>query len=116
MVSDGEWNDACQLEAVAQGGKTIVFSTLKGNIKVWDVGLNKIVKEWIQPDTQPGFAISPDDQFLAVAGWQAIYIHAIEGWQVKQVIEVDAYVWCMSFSPAGDKLACDTSRRDIFCL
>ena len=95
--------------AVTRDGKKIICGTWKGEVKVWDVGLKDIVKEWTHPKWSPRVAISPDDLFIAVHSESTVFIHAIEGWEVKQVIEVGKDVCRVSFSPAGDKLALCTT-------
>ena len=104
-------NDVFKL-AVTRDGKTVICSTGEGNIKVWDVGSNKIVREWTHLDPYPQLAVSPDSRFVAV-GSETVIIRVIKGWDVKQVIEVSKEVWSMSFSPAGDKLACGIGDGNI---
>ena len=102
-----EWDGVRNL-AVTRDGKKIICGTW-GKIKLWDVGLNEVVKEWTYPKDCPRLAISPDDLFVAIRSKSTVFIHAIEGGEVKQVIEVGRYVGNMSFSPAGDKLALCTT-------
>ena len=105
-------NDVFSL-AVTRDGK-IVCSSKEGNVKVWDIRSNEIVKKWAHPDSHPRISLSPDDRFVAVGseiGW--VFIHSIEGRQVKQAIEHGACVRSMSFSPTGNKLACGTPNGNI---
>ncbi|KAF8419801.1 WD40-repeat-containing domain protein [Boletus edulis BED1] len=83
--------------AVTHDGKKIISSDGAGRVKVWDVESHKLVREWpcSEPEECPNIAISPDDQFIASI-------------DVGDDEDEDApvFVWCMSFSPNGDKLAC----------
>ena len=109
VLNDLDRLDAIVHLAVTQDGKTLICGALRGKIKILDVGLNEIVKEWTHPGSCQHFAISLDDRLLAV-GDSEVYIHGIEGWDVKQVIQVHD-LRCLSFPPAGDKLACATGRK-----
>ncbi|KAG6382171.1 WD40-repeat-containing domain protein [Boletus reticuloceps] len=95
--------------AVTRDGKKIISSGEEGSIKVvWDVESHKLVSDWTCSDGYPKIAISPDDRFVAVGSW-TVKSYSMEGEQVNQSFDIgdeDALVWCMSFSPNGDKLAC----------
>ena len=93
--------------ALTGDGKRIISSDKKGRVKVLDVELDKVVKEWLHPEVPALVSVSPDNRLVAV-GSKKIFIHAIEGWEVQQTIEVGDHPRCMSFSPAGNKLACST--------
>ena len=97
--------------ALTADGKKIISSDNKGGVKMLDVELDQVVvKEWFdgQEVQAVRVSISPDNRLVAV-GSKRVFIHAIEGWQVKQTIEVGELLWCMSFSPAGNKLVCSTT-------
>ena len=91
--------------ALTGDGKKII-GDWEGGVKVLDVESDQVVKEWF--DKFPPVAVSPDNRLVAVGSKERIFIHAIEGWQVKQTFEVDKDPLRMSFSPAGNKLACST--------
>lgn len=100
---------------VTRDGKKIISGAEDGSVKVWDAQSHQLVKEWSEshPDEYPAsIAISPDDRLVAIGYW-TVFIHAVEEeWHIKQSIEVGT-VFCMSFSPNGHKLACDTIDNEI---
>jgi WD40 repeat protein len=92
--------------AVTRDGTKIISSDDEGEIKVWNVESHEIVKEW----THPGgvwIALSPDDRLIAVSE-EAVFFYTMEGRRVGHPIQVGKLVWCMCFSPDGNKLACGT--------
>ena len=94
--------------AVARDGTKIISSGCSGKIKIWDVELHKLVKEWTHPESHPNIVISPDDRFIAI-GKKNVGIYTMEGIPVSHSIEVGRnFVSSMSFSPNGDKLAYGT--------
>ena len=98
---------------VTQDGKNIVSGDMIGNIKVWDVESQEVVKRWAHLDGDLPIVISPCGRLIA-AGCRTVFIYAAEGgWQIKQSIEVGERCWCMAFTPNGDKLACGTAGGDI---
>ena len=94
--------------SVTRDGTKIISGDDDGKFKVWNVESHEIVKEWTHPGTRscPKIAISPDDRLIA-AGDEIVVFYTMEGRQVNH-IEVGRFVWSMSFSPDGKKLACGT--------
>ena len=97
--------------AVTWDGTNIISSDLDGKVKVWDVGLHKMVKGWTHPESYPRIAILPDDRLIVVSD-RAVAIHTMQGRQANHFIEVKELVVSMLFSPDGMKLACST-KGDI---
>ncbi|KAG6382173.1 quinon protein alcohol dehydrogenase-like superfamily [Boletus reticuloceps] len=97
--------------AVTRDGTKIISGDEEGRIKVWDVESHKLIREWPCSRRSTKIAISPDDRFVAV-GYRTVKIYSMEGEQVNQSIDVGD-VWCMSFSPNGDKLACGSIGSNI---
>ena len=98
---------------VTQDGKKIVSSDKEGNVKVWDVESQEVVKQWAHPVEEFPLVISQCGRLIA-AGGRTVFIYAAEGsWQIKPSVEAGEYCWCIAFSPNGDKLACGTLSGDI---
>ena len=105
LLRDG---DEMESLALTDDGKKIISSDDRGRVKVLDVESGQVVKEWLHPEKFRLISTSPDNRLVAV-GSKRVFIHDIEhGWQVKQIIKVGELPWCMSFSPAGNRLACST--------
>lgn len=93
--------------AVTRDGTEIISSDEAGMIKVWDVESHQLVEEWTHPEWYPKIATSPDDQLIAL-GKETVFVYTMKGKQVKHAIQVGQFVWSMSFSPDGSKLAIGT--------
>jgi len=99
--------------AVTRDGAKIISSGWNGRIKVWDVESHKLLKEWTHPEIYPIFAVSPDDRFIAVGGWN-VTIYALErNRTIPGAIRVGGveYTSSVCFSPDGNKLACGTLNK-----
>ncbi|KAG6382163.1 quinon protein alcohol dehydrogenase-like superfamily [Boletus reticuloceps] len=105
--------------AVTRDGTKVISSDEEGRIKLWDVESHKLVREWTCSAGYPKITISPDDRFVAVGSWGMVEIYSMKGGQVNRSIDVGddddefASVWCISFSPNGDKLACGSIGSNI---
>ncbi|KAF8553447.1 WD40 repeat-like protein [Imleria badia] len=97
--------------AVTRDG-TRIISCDENGIKVWDIESQEIIQEWTHREGSSKFPIFSNG-LVAASHRSSVFIYTIEGRQVYLSIKVGKFVWSMSFSPSGDKLACGT-RSDIY--
>lgn len=82
-----------------------------GKVAVWDYRSRTKLKEWEQPGRC--LAISPDNQFLAVAGPQKdISFYEISSGERIRVFPTDNSIWSLAFSPDGNFLVASGWTKD----